>query len=421
MNPYDIGLRCQDVNSGLKLFDGSSPTLTPLKKTRLIGMAADLAALVRDIPIISDITALESVAAAELDIPATSFDNVLGVLERAKFVDLTRSSHGDVTGLTSEVPYYKNLYEILGKDWKSRHPSQLEEEMVAVIDRLASGPLPADMLVHRVGIEPSDVDRILQLGADTHLIKSVSSIDGKILYSPFTAFENPSLLNDLAAKHGSDQLLSEFEALRRKQGLAVNPQNFPLLYDAVARGLVPAPSVQLPGGTAQPFAALPYTLDRDLLKGEKPLLDKALAIVACVRCGQEFGGYSYLPSGVAAIDKLLRDGSLNPHSSSERQYRLMRNKGIVAYGPDPQPWGRWVVPTLIENDENRRALKIARDLITVGEPMAGRETDGARDLLSIDAQYLSPMKTINVNRPKLPQSEAEYSKIIGIVMGWGAA
>lgn len=421
MDTYQAGLRCQDVNSGLRTFDAASPSLTPLKKTRLVGMAADVAALVRDTPIIADMPALEAVAAAELDIPSTSFDVVVDVLERVGFVELTRNRSGDVTGLTSEVPYYQDLYTTLGADWRERAPSQLEEEIVAVVDRLAAGPLPAEMLVEGVGVESSDVERILQLGTDTQLIKTVSGVDGAILYSPFTAFENPALLSDLAEQHGSDQLLSEFDALRNRQGLAVTPERFPLLYDAVGRGLLIAPSVELPGGSEQPFATLPYTLDRGLLVGEKPVLDKALAVLACIRCGEEFGGYSDLPSAVAAINKLLREGELNPHSSSERQYRLMRNKGVVAYGPDPMPWGKWVVPTLIDTPDNRRALEIARDLLTLGESMAGRDAETARDMLATDARYLGPMKSVAAHRPRLAHKEPEYSKIIAAVMGYGPA
>ncbi len=421
MDTYEVGLRCQDVNSGLRTFDAASPSLTPLKKTRLVGMAADLAALVRETPLVSDMGALESVAAAELDIPSTSFDAVLSVLEAAELVELTRST-GDVTGLTSNVPYYRDLYTTLGGAWKERHPSQLEEEIVAVVDQLASGPLPAEMLVEKVGIEAADTEHILRLGTDAHLIKAVSGVEGTILYSPFTAFENPSLLNDLAEKHGGEQLLVEFEALRNRQGLAVTQERYPMLYDAIARGLVLAPSVELPrGGGDQPFATLPYTLDRELLVGEKPVLDKALAVLACIRCGEEFGGYSDLPDAVAAIDKLLREGELNPHSSSERQYLLMRNKGVVAYGPDPMPWGKWVVPTLIDTPDNRRALTIARELLTLGETMAGRDAEGARGILATNARYLNPMKTVSANRPRLAHKEAEYSKIIAAVMGYGPA
>jgi hypothetical protein len=228
-------------------------------------------------------------------------------------------------------------------------------------------------------------------------------------------------LSELAESHGSEQLLSEFNALRNRQGLAVSPERYPLLYDAVGRGLLLAPSVRLPSGGDQPFATLPYTLDRSLLVGEKPILDKALAIVACIRCGEEFGGYSDLPSAVSAINKLLREGELNPHSSSERQYRLMRNKGVVAYGSDPMPWGHWIVPTLIDTPDNRRALEIARDLISLGEPMEGRSDRTGMDLLSTDAIYLNPMKTVKANRPRLPHKEAEYSKLIAAVMGYGAS
>ena len=51
-----------------------------------------------------------------------------------------------------------------------------------------------------------------------------------------------------------------FEALRTEQGLPIDQERFPLLTDAVARGLVMAPSVQLPQGGAQPFAALRVSL-----------------------------------------------------------------------------------------------------------------------------------------------------------------
>jgi hypothetical protein len=80
---YTEGLRCQDVNAGLRSFDATSPVLTRVKETLRVGMAADLAALVRDRPVISDMGAMETVAAAELDIPSTTFDAVLELLEGA--------------------------------------------------------------------------------------------------------------------------------------------------------------------------------------------------------------------------------------------------------------------------------------------------------------------------------------------------
>ena len=48
-----------------------------------------------------------------------------------------------------------------------------------------------------------------------------SGVDCTILYSPFTAFENPKLLNELAEKHGSDQMLGDFDSPRRRHRPAV--------------------------------------------------------------------------------------------------------------------------------------------------------------------------------------------------------
>jgi hypothetical protein len=382
-------------------------------------MAADLAALVRDRALIDDMASLEAVAAAELDIPSTSFDSVVGLLEEADLVEVTRSG-SDVTGLTSEVPYYRDLYETLGNAWRDRHPSQLEEEMVAVVDRLAQGPLPSESLVSDVGIDAADVDRVLTLGTEAQLIKTSSGTEGTILYSPFTAFENPALLSELMDKHGSGQLADEFAVLREHQGLPVTEDQYPMLYDAIGRGLLLAPSVKLPGEVGeQRFATLPYTVDRKLLIGEKPVLDKALAVIACVRCGEHFGGHTNLRSAALAVNALLRDGALSPNSSHERQYRLMRDKGIIAYGPDPMPGGKWVVPTLIDTPDNRQALNIALDLLTRGEAFSGRDAEVARDVLATDARYLNPMKTVKKTKPRLMHREAEFSKVIAAVFGYG--
>jgi len=53
--------------------------------------------------------------------------------------------------------------------------------------------------------------------------------------------------------------------------------------------------------------------------------------------------------------------------------------------------------------------------------MAGRDSSRAREYLAADARYLNPMKTVAVSRPRLLQSEPEYSKIIAAVMGYGSA
>lgn len=420
MDNYRSGLRSQDVNAGLRTFHAASSRLTPLKNTRLVGMAADLAALVRGREIISDMSHLEMVAADELDIPDTSFDSVLLMLEEAEMVQVTRVGQR-ITGLTSDVPAFGGLYERLGRTWRDRQPTQLEEEVLVVVDRLAQGPIARDSLASVTGIDDSDVDELISLGFESELVKQVQGIDGSILYSPFTAFENPDVLTNLAEQHGNDQMATEFNELRGRQGLAIDAKSHPFLIDAVGRGLVIAPAVALPNGGMQPFAALPYAISRDLLTGQKPVLDKALAIIACVRCGEQFGGFSALPDPVNAVAKLMREGELSPHSSSRRQYGLLVRKGILEFAPDPVPWGRWVVPTLIDTEDNRMALALALELLSDGEVSTGRNAEGAQELLSVDNKYIPPLRVTSAVRKRLDATNPVMEAALAGVFGWGVA
>ena len=422
MEQYVEGLRCQDVHAGLRTVDPNSPGLIPLKTTRLVGMAADVAALIRDRQLIPDVNALETVAVTELDVAPHAFEQVLGVLEEADFVQLTRNAAGEVTGLTESVPMYRDLYEDLGGRWRERKPKQFEEQMLAVVDRLASGPVPVEVLSETVNLSSSDAGRLVAIGQQSGLLRTVATIDGDIAYSPFTAFEHPAVLDELLTAHGPERMLAEFEALKKHQGLAITSAEFPLLVDAVGRGLVPAPTVQLPDQSMRAFATLPYTLDRELLVTRKPVLDKALAIIACVRCAEDFGGFNNVSQAVHLINTLLEVGSIAPHSSSKRQYLLMRNRGIILYGPDDYSWGKWVRPTLIDTPDNREALTIARDMLVAGEPMAaGRGgSEQARDLLSLDARYLQPLQTAARTRNQVRVPDKEYGKVFDALMGRGA-
>ncbi|MFJ9080276.1 hypothetical protein ACIRO3_34315 [Streptomyces sp. NPDC102278] len=115
MDDYVAGLRSQDVHQGLRNMDPHSPALVPLTKTRLVGSAADVAALIRGRNIIQDVSALQYIAVRELDLAPSSFEQVLDVLENAGFVDISRNSRGEPVGLTENVPVYRTLYEDLGR------------------------------------------------------------------------------------------------------------------------------------------------------------------------------------------------------------------------------------------------------------------------------------------------------------------
>lgn len=252
-------------------------------------MAASLAALIRGQDVINDAQALRAVAAEQLDVNQFAFDTVIRALADVEFVHGVQLSGGRIARFTENVPYYDDLYAELGKAWRARQPTELEQQMVALIDNLADATVPVEELASRIGLDTAAVPTLLEVGFRAELVKTIQLLDGDVVYSPFFGFENPEVVGDLVREHDPADIADAFAALRGEQGMPVTAANR-VLQDAIARGLLLAPAVELPNRTVQPFAALPYTLDRELLRGRKPVLDKALAVLACLRCGQHFGG-----------------------------------------------------------------------------------------------------------------------------------
>jgi hypothetical protein len=420
---FDEGLRCQDVHAGLRNVDPNSGSLTPLADTQLIGMAASLAALIRGQDVVSEAQALRAVAAEQLDVNPFAFDEVITALAEVGFVEGIQRRGGKIVRFTENVPYYDDLYERLGEAWHGRAPTDLEQQMVQLVDRLAATPIAVEELSTDVEFDAADLPQLLDVGRSAQLVKTVKLIDGEVAYSPFFGFEHPHLIGDLVHEYGPEELAQAFARVRGEQGLPVTDAQ-PLLQDAIARGFLMAPAVRLPSGVAQPFAALPYTLDPSLLHGRKPILEKALAVLACLRCGQHFGGATSLPANalVDVIDKLLdpNRGFLMPHGSHERQYHLLHRAGLLAFDPDLLPGGRWVTPRFIDTPDNREAFRIARDLLTHGERLAGRVGDeAARATLGLGQPFTAPMQTVARLRGKAAATPKQWQKVVDAALGRG--
>lgn len=418
MEKFEQGLRCQDIHAGLRAIDPNSAALGRLDDTRMVGMAASLATAVRGQDVIRDAQTLKMVAADQLDVDSLAFPAVIEILDAAGFVHTVARRGGKITSFVEEVPFHQDLYETLGEVWAERAPTEMEQEMVATVHRLAAGPVPAEELASELGLNRGDVPGLLDLAREADLVKGVTTVDGEILYSPFMGFEHPGVLGEVLASFGPDQFQDELARLRSYQGMPVNRDHYPAITDAVARGLITAPSVERPDRVAQPFATLPYTPDSTLFGVRKPVLDKALAVLACVRCGQHYGGATAISSPLAILDALLdpaRDHRLRPHSSHRRQYQLLFRRQIVDFIPS----GAWVIPRLIDTEDNIAAVRLARDLISYGEPLENRtgSDDEARRLLMTEGHYFTPMQTVQQRRREVHLTGKQYERAMDALMG----
>ena len=419
MDQFTAGLRCQDVTLGVRELNPLDPALGTVRATHTVGMAADLAGLLRGREVVEGLDALTVVAAETLDIAPVALEPVLDLLEQAGLVTLRRQN-GQIFEIFESIPIYQSLYDSLGAAWRERQPRQIEQELITVVDRLTKHPLPFESLTEDLGIDKSDIDPLYRLGVDTSIFKTVETVDGILLYSPYMAFENPGGMYAALQNHGSGQIAEALAKVSDYQGYPVNAQDEPILLDTIARGIIPAPAVQRPGLDLISFATMPYAFDRSLTRDRKPTLDKALAIVACVRCGEHFGGATNARDVVTVLGALRDREYLNPHSSHARQYKLLRDLGVIRFLPDIKPSRGWMRPSFLRTPENEEAMSIAIALLQGREYMSGRESDdGIKALLDLDARALKPLQSVAKTKVRNALPEADLAVAFNTLMSQG--
>lgn len=400
--------------------DPNSADLTQIKDTRLIGMAASLATTIRGQDVVHDATALEKIAADQLDVDVFAFPKIISILEESGWIDDVKRKGDKVLSFTESIPFHESIYEGLGDSWTSRDPDEFEQSYVAIIDRLAVGPLPEEDLSAKLGIGKTDSARLLSLATDSDMVKSIATTDGSVLYSPFFFFGNADELGVVLENYGPGQLQEELGRVKKYQGLPVDESSAPAVTDAIRRGLIIAPSVEDPQHLERSFACLPYSVDRSYLHAKRSILEKALAVVACIRCGEHFGGATSIHSPLALLDALLDPNrTIKPHSSATRQYQTLFRLQVI----DFDYHGMWAAPKLIRTSDNVEALTLARDLIAYGEPLASRtkSADEAQALLLNQSRYKSPIETVHAKRKtKVHLSDRDYAAAIRAVMGQAA-
>ncbi len=389
-----VGLRAQDVYSGLQTVDQTSGLIAAeLDATRLTGMAATVAANIKGIDLIKDPKVLTVIAAQQWGIDSMALPWVLEVLQEVDYITVHQDEHKKPTRIEEHIPLlHDDLYERLGAHWLSSQPSELDRAAVDSLELLAEAPMRLSDLSGHIGDETT-VDRMLQIGDAAQFAKRLELSDGDTLvWSPYCAYEKPQALVGLFESFNEEEVRAEFARVKEYQGLPITG-SASVLSDAVGQGILLANSIQGSGGEAA-FAFVPYGAGPARLRMEKVVLEKALVLLACVRYGENFARHRIrMPE---AILRKLRDGAaLGSTTEANSQYRTAAQSQIVRLEPDGGGFDR---ARLIDTPDNVAAVNLALDLLTHGEPVASRE-DPQQKLLFTNGSYLTPLMTMKKREP----------------------
>jgi hypothetical protein len=391
MNSIQIALRAQDFHESLRVTGVFGPKEVKFKQTLLIGKAASLAMHLRGLLYVDEVTQLEY-AAASLGIPSLELTIVLRELEVVDFVSVVKSGDA-IKRVECRVPEFRSGYEDLGERWRLLKPSEAEHAGVLSLNGLYGAPVELNAFQNSLGISQTDFAIMTDVMQSGQLL-SVQPVDGQqIVYTPLAIDGNPA-----SYLHWVKRFPTEVQAvtatLLQCQGLAlVDPRiaAMPALRDAIGTGVLMP--VQVAGATgAQQFVFAPKG---GLEPEERTVLDKARAIVACVRYGQQFAMNRPIKYPRAILERLRTHKRFKQgHPDLFSQYGLLVEK-LIGH-PIDEGGGYWNFQ-VDDTPENMKAFDIAIDMMEHGESPATHIDLEAQKALLSPTGYLGPTST----RPKL--------------------
>lgn len=382
-----VASRLQEINEGLVCQTGGLVE-AHFRKSKRLGAAARLCNVLRGQDVINDYEMLAA-AAGELGIQADTLDRALTELEEIGYVTLQKSG-GEIRKLEERIPLLSDRYELIGQKWLDSKPSEIEHAAVDILDDLLMAPQRERDLQKKHNLDIDDFKIISDVGKSGSFYRTyVSPVDGSaISFSPLYHDENPEAFVKLYDKFPESDVSEIIRSIRAYQGKPIDTISDPVLTEAIRTGCIPTPSVDSSGGKKH-FAFTPVL---GVGKLEKSLLEKARAIVSCVRYGQHYAGVTRIHSPLLILEKLRSAKRLGAHSETLKQYALLHKLGVGRITPNRFSSGRYNFE-LIDQDENMRALDLAIQYLTVKEvTKSDPKIEDARQIM-LPGFYGSPAKT----------------------------
>jgi hypothetical protein len=389
LDDYSVGLRVLDIEHGFRETRPDPVIQSELANSLLLGKALNLALHLRGFNVIEDIRGLRY-AAAELGVGSTELTTILGELQEIEWVRIVGPANNPKR-VEVLVPALRDGFEIIGARWRDLNPTEIEQGSVMAVSEAVVRPYTEEQLIRTLGNSKELAGTVLDIGEAGTFLR-LHRLDGgeRIVYSPQYGDNNPEKAIALVEKYGDDKVKNLIAAVHQEQGVPAEflTQDDKFVKEAMLSGLVLVPAVR-----DKQFV---FTPQKGLVPEETVILDKARAIVSCVRFGQRYAEITKIFSPAAIVSALISRKKLKPHTEHLEQYGLLVKKGIGRVDKIGSKWQFRVSDT----EDNMKALRVARDLLDTGDAIHQQVDDEAQaKIINPSASYSTPVaQRVKLNR-----------------------
>ncbi len=362
-------------------------------------MAASLAVQIRGLPEL-DYAVLSRVSDSLFNIPTVALKPVLRTLSESGMVKLYETGK-TITKIDPDVPYFEDVYQIIG-DYSDQYSfNETEQAMVAIMAKLKEHPENADRLIAGMGIEKGLAQRCLTIGADSGLITQHRARGQTVLLSPVYFADNNAALADLLAKVGGTDFsyvlnilqshqgwpLSMIIASQQVAGQPLTTTQVHLIKLLAAENMLKPPTLEI-GSFRETFLFTPRPGAARLSPGNREIYERAMALLSAVRKGQLLPFSYAINKPAILLNALLRDGYLGANTEAFRQYGKVAAVFNIGYFVETKPG--WHQFHLRRTEENEEAVRLAIMLAEGGSARVEMRHDKeARALLQMDEKYVT--------------------------------
>lgn len=381
-----LGVKIHDIHHGLIQSTGAivESEYAFLKE---LGIAIQIATTIKDHETIKDLKPFYA-ASGELKIPRQLANVGLAHLEKLGFVRLKYQTGKQVIDrIDVVIPELQKIYNDFGDYFISENDSDISAKTIQILEKLSAFPHKEKEIINSLGISARDRDIIFDVGKSSSLLDSYTSpTDSEsILFSPLYWDDNPNAIFNLLKEHSSEEFLKTVDQVRKYQGLPDGKIDEKIINDAINLGCLPTLSVNSTSGLKKFI----FTPRQGVGKVEKELLHKARVLISCVRYGENFAGITKIYAPGALMNALTRRGFIKGHSESLKQYEPARNLGLVKL----IPVGDRYEVHFIDNDENKKVVDMALEMIQVGETAKFDNSEEIAKKILIPGNILHPTQT----------------------------
>jgi len=418
LTPAEFSARCHEIQTGL-----GTTEVPDFDKLLTVGMAVRLALHIRGLPPIP-FDQLRLVAYHFLEISKFAAPDVVTLLADVEFVRL-RTEGNTIKTVLPNVPYYEELYEILGEYSDSQKFNEAEQLSIEILHRLATSPQKLDTLRNQLGADTKLLDRVIMVGDEGTYIRTYRARGRDVLLTPTYFSENPEVFADAIAaggarqvekliaalKHAQGHPLSVIENTRSIAGTTLTEEDVGLLIRLCQNGALKPPSLETPHAGENFFVFTPTPSGAALAPTKREIYEKSMAIVAAVRQGQYLPKRYAIHSPGAVLHRLKTDLQLGGATTeAAEQYKELVHLRVATLEDAGSGYRRL---RIIDTEENREALDIAFGLVDSGSPQDMEVDNAARRALQEEQTYVDSLIASGRLRKtkRIPISEAHQEEL----------